>query len=171
MLQPQVQGLDFASKAKAIAEMWNHLGDEERGVWEEIARQDKDRELDENNEWQTYVEEWMESLPEPVKEVPVGAKRAVRTDELLAERKEAARAAKKQRQEADKEKKHVLAEQRKNGLVNPKMSLQQQMNRKMRTAFEDSVRRRASFYSEVRLLPLIWKISLCAPVICASLSL
>ncbi len=112
---------------------------------------DKERELQETEEWESFVEEWIEAVSANQTKGRAN-KRVMRTDDILAQRKEEARAAKKKRTEQEKEKKRVIAEAKQNGTSNTKMTTQQVQNRKMKDAYENSVKRRASFYSEVRRL-------------------
>ncbi len=99
--------------------------------------------------WQSFVDEWKKTLCVGAKESCASAvKRAERTDEVLGQRKEEARAAKMRKKEK-KERMRVLEEGRANGSVQMKMTPQQLQNRKMKEAYENSVKRRASFYEEV----------------------
>ncbi len=131
-----------------MAAQWNELGAQEKAVWEEKAKTDKEREIQEIDEWESFIEEWILSMSAKQTESRAN-KRIMRTDDVLAQRKEEARVAKKKRMEEDKEKKRMQSEAKKNGTANSKMTTQQLQNRKMKDAYENSVKRRASFYSEV----------------------
>jgi hypothetical protein len=149
----QVADLRFNERTKRIAQLWNTLPQKEKAVFQNDAKSDKSRHDAEDADWSAFVDKWMVRVQSGQQE-PTMSKRFERTDEVLAQRREEADNAKRRKIEKE-EKKKALEAARANGTAATKMSVQQLHNRKMKEAFENSVKRRATFYSEVTALFLV----------------
>ncbi len=142
-------------RARHTSKLWTDLDSQERAKWEKKAQAQKLREQADSDSWHDFVEDWMQTAPAGTTESRPN-KRVERTDEILNQRREEAGAAKKKKIEIQEERRRDLEEARANGSAVAKMMTPQQIqNRKMKEAYESSVRRRAFFYNEVSYLAMV----------------